>query len=125
MTKSFPSITNLLYAITVTLTECLCQLADDYTQDASAFILWKRVHELWLAKLSETEPQNKKRKRKQNLALLRTSLSSAQETISLQFKNFRFKDFSMGIPDKKYVYFLQRGRRGDSKKKNLGCNPSP
>lgn len=41
MTKSFPSITNFLHTVTVTLTESICQLAHDYTQEASAFILSK------------------------------------------------------------------------------------
>lgn len=89
MTKSFPSITNLLYTITVTLTECLCQLTHDYTQEASAFILWKSSQTL--ACKTQWDRAAKKRKRKQNPALLRTSLSSVQETISLQFNNsFRF-----------------------------------
>lgn len=109
MTKSFPFITQLFYTMTVTLTECLCQLAHVYTHEASAFILWKSS---WaLACKTQQEWATKKRKGKQNPALFRTSLSSAQETTSLQFKNsFRFslRISVLKFWKKKRVYFYSQ-----------------
>lgn len=82
-----------------------------------------RVHKLRLAKLHETA--TKKRKRKQNPALLRTSLSSVQETISLQFKNsFRFNLQISALKFWKKNMYIFTARRRRDRKSHLGSNPN-
>ena len=124
MTKCFPSITNLLHTVAVTLTECLCQPAHDYTQASSS----PYPLEKFTAPACKTQRDRatKKRKRKQNRTPLRTSQSSVQEIISLQFKNsFRFNLRTSVLKFwKTNMYIFTAGKKRRQKKKHLGSNPN-